>query len=177
MNRLWEALVGGALILLGVLFLANNLGVIQIDFGRVWGLLWPLLLVMVGVSIVWGSRQSYGGAVTFGHVRIGDGPWELADMDMRSGMGEVHLDLTTARIPDGEHTLRVHLWMGSIRIVVPRDLALTAQGKVTLGSLHLLGRKAEGGFRELSYTSPDYPTASRRVRLDTGVFIGEVVVT
>jgi hypothetical protein len=42
----------GILILAGILLLLNNIGVIAVD---VWGLIWPLLLIAFGASILWGG--------------------------------------------------------------------------------------------------------------------------
>lgn len=49
-----ESITGGViLIVLGVLFLANNL-IPQFDFSDYW----PLILVAIGGSLIWKSRQS-----------------------------------------------------------------------------------------------------------------------
>lgn len=42
---------GGALILLGLLFLLDNLGIFAVS---VWGIFWPLLIIGVGAWILWG---------------------------------------------------------------------------------------------------------------------------
>lgn len=43
---------GLVLILLGTLLLLRSLGIIQID---VWGLVWPVALILFGVSVLWGA--------------------------------------------------------------------------------------------------------------------------
>ncbi len=37
-------------IILGVVFLLKNLGIIS---GEVWGIIWPLILVMIGIRLLW----------------------------------------------------------------------------------------------------------------------------
>lgn len=49
-----ESIMGGViLIALGLLFLANNL-IPRFDLSDYW----PLILVVIGVSLIWKSRQS-----------------------------------------------------------------------------------------------------------------------
>jgi hypothetical protein len=43
---------GGVLVLLGTLFLLDNLGIIDINF---WGLLWPILLIVLGTALLYGA--------------------------------------------------------------------------------------------------------------------------
>jgi hypothetical protein len=41
---------GGILILLGLLFLLDNLGIFSVS---VWSLFWPVLLIAFGVWVLW----------------------------------------------------------------------------------------------------------------------------
>lgn len=41
---------GAILILAGLLFLLNNLGILRVD---VWGIFWPLVIIWFGVTILW----------------------------------------------------------------------------------------------------------------------------
>ncbi len=45
-NLFW----GIILIVFGILFLLNNLGILKID---VWGLIWPSLLIVAGIFVLW----------------------------------------------------------------------------------------------------------------------------
>ena len=55
-GRVW----GGAVFVVGVIFLLNNFGVIH---GNVWRFLWPGILIMVGLGMLARAidRQAYGG--------------------------------------------------------------------------------------------------------------------
>jgi hypothetical protein len=50
MMRRGKVIWGAGLLLLGVLLLLKNTGVLRID---IWGLIWPLFLLVAGVWIVW----------------------------------------------------------------------------------------------------------------------------
>jgi len=43
-------LIALSFILLGVIFLLKNLGVIT---AGVWGLIWPMFLILIGIWIIW----------------------------------------------------------------------------------------------------------------------------
>ncbi len=177
-RRGWEMLPGVILIALGVLFLLDTLGLLSA--GWVLATYWPLILIAVGLLVLWGSRRwgRFGGRLerAVGNIRIGEREWDLQDMDTSIGMGELRLDLTRARIPEGETSLRVKGGMGKIQILVPANLAIAAHAEVVAGSISLLGHKADGIFRQLSFTSPDYATAEKRVKVDMSLFMGEASI-
>ncbi|MEE9203363.1 MAG: cell wall-active antibiotics response protein LiaF, partial [Dehalococcoidia bacterium] len=156
----------------------GNLGFLSA--GRALAIFWPLVLVLLGLLILWGSRRwrrvpgHLQGAV--GNIRIGEGEWDLRDMDTSIGMGELRLDLSRARIPEGETNLRVKGGMGKIQILVPAGLPISAHAEVGAGSINLLGNKADGIFRQLSFTSPSYTTAEKKVKVDMSLFMGEASI-
>lgn len=171
-------LPGVIIIALGVLFLLGNLGFLSV--GRALAILWPLLIVAVGLLLLRGSRRwrrfhgHLGGAV--GNIRIGEEEWDLRDMDTSIGMGELRLDLSRARIPEGETCLKVKGGIGKIQILVPAALPISAHAEVVAGSINLLGHKAEGISRQLSFTSSDYTIANKKVKVDMTLFLGEASI-
>ncbi|MBA7510962.1 hypothetical protein ES705_02952 [subsurface metagenome] len=48
--------IGLVLIVLGVLFLLKNLGVIT---GNFWDVLWPLIIVVAGISMLFGRKKQH----------------------------------------------------------------------------------------------------------------------
>ena len=49
--------IGLLVIVVGVLFLLKNLGVIT---GNFWDILWPLVIVFVGISMLFGRKKHHG---------------------------------------------------------------------------------------------------------------------
>lgn len=45
--------IGIILIVIGVVFLLNNLGIIN---GITWGIFWPVILILVGIGMLSGKR-------------------------------------------------------------------------------------------------------------------------
>jgi hypothetical protein len=50
------------LILVGVLFLLNNMGVLDVDLWNLWRL-WPVLLILAGLEIIIGRRSAIGNII------------------------------------------------------------------------------------------------------------------
>ena len=111
---------GVALSLVGVLLLLNTLGIIRVD---VWGLIWPSVLILIGLSILWGAvtrpRRDEAQQVAIpldgaskADVRIGFGAGRLVvngnagATEIASGTVEGGFDYQTSR--DGD-TLKVRL--------------------------------------------------------------------
>jgi len=122
---------------------------------------WPLLLVAIGVSLVfgkspfkvtvtsdwgkdWGTKADQkSGAV--GDLRVGNQEWDLdGDLTIEHGIGDVKVDLTTARITEGTHHIRVKLGLGDLVVRVPDDVNVEASGQVGLGDCDVLGMHRSG---------------------------------
>lgn len=126
-----------------------------IDGGTIASNGWPLLLVAIGVSIFFGKKsirfiysgdwgknvKSHKKSAAVGDVRIGNaGEWTLdGDLNVEHGIGDVKVDLTTARITEGEHHIRVKLGIGELVVRVPDDVTVYAEGQVGLGDCDVLG--------------------------------------
>jgi hypothetical protein len=105
------------LIVLGVLFLLDNLNIMSgIDWGTIWKL-WPILLIAIGLEIILGRRVSCGGMLVIVIVVV-------------IGTGAV---LWTVAGGDGERTVESFAWPmeGVERAEVELDLGV---GKLELGS-------------------------------------------
>ncbi|MEW6033704.1 MAG: cell wall-active antibiotics response protein LiaF [Chloroflexota bacterium] len=178
--RWWQMTAGALLIALGILFLLDTLG--ALSFGRAMATLWPLALILLGLLILWCPWRRcwrYGPKDTVvGDIRIGEGEgeWDLHEIDTRMGVGQLLLDLRRARIPQGETKLRVSGFVGNMKIVVPPGLAVSAQGEVGIGSISLLGQKAEGFGRQISSATADYEAAEKRVKVEMSLMVGEASI-
>lgn len=176
-HRPWELWPGALLIALGVLFLLDTLGVVSA--GRVLSTYWPVLVIAAGLLLLWGAGR-WGPAGPLGRVvgdiRIGQEEWELRDTETSLGIGDLRLDLRRARIPAGETTIRIKGGIADIKVVVPQGLAVSAQSRVGMGSINLLGHKADGFSRQLSFVSPDYAAADKKVKVHMNLLIGDTSI-
>ncbi len=142
-QKLW----GAFWVLVGGLWLLDRLGVIYFS---IWDL-WPLVLVVLGASMIWGRSRGRA-RVTIGASSVaGDsnstinalafmGGFKRSNdsQDFRGGeataiMGGCEIDLRRASIKEGEAVLDLTAIMGGIEIWVPEDWKVTLKGIPLLG--------------------------------------------
>ncbi|MEW6080929.1 MAG: cell wall-active antibiotics response protein [Bacillota bacterium] len=140
-----EALLGGVILVAGVLILGRNLGWFDASLAFLWRVFWPLVIVLLGLSLLKGSSRGSATQWAFmSGIQLGKQPWEPKNGSYVAVMGGVDLDLTRATIPDGDLYLDFTAFMGGADIKVPRDLSLTCEGWVFLGGLGFLGEESGG---------------------------------
>lgn len=184
-------LFGGVIIVLGVLFLLRNLGVLPFGVGR----LWPLVLVILGISLIlnfsrrppsakWGSSTGGSGASSdqgllhldkvFGDINLDFDDKELAGGDIRALLGDIKIDLTKSILPDGETVLRVSCWLGDIKVYLPQDSACSASASVWLGDAKVMGEKSSGLNCEVEAAQEGYDEAAKRLRVEASLLLGDI---
>lgn len=122
---------------------------------------WPLLLVAIGVSLVFGKspfkvsitsdwgkdwgRNANHKSGALGDLRVGQQEWDLdGDLLIEHGIGDVKVDLTTARITEGTHRIQVKLGLGDLVVRVPDDVNVEASGQVGIGDCEVLDMHRSG---------------------------------
>ncbi|ARK29181.1 cell wall-active antibiotics response protein LiaF [Halalkalibacter krulwichiae] len=102
--------------------------------------------------------------------------YELNDLTIWNGIGDVRIDLSKAIIPEGETVVIVQCMIGQIDFFVPEDLAVTIQASTIVGEIYLFHEKHEGINQQLSIATRHYKQSPRRVKLVLSTVIGEVKV-
>ncbi|UCZ51966.1 cell wall-active antibiotics response protein LiaF [Bacillus shivajii] len=205
-------LVWGSIVLVvGVVLLGNNTGWIDFGFRELFHVLWPLLIIYIGVKVLldrngdvvinvggdqarknnksenktafsnhkkretqWNERKKY--QQFLGDLSLGRQPWELDGADISMGIGSVDIDLTKAVLKEGENIIDVSGWIGSVEILVPRDMAVKAFVDVRIGEVTLFDDTYSGTSRNATYTSPNFYDAEKQVILYVHLNIGDVEV-
>lgn len=141
-----SAKVAGLLIfLIGVVFLGRNLHWFYFNTDLFWRLLWPAILILLGVRLLLGARFDARTNLAFmGGIERKD-DWQVSNNNYWAFMGGIDLDLRKAVIPDQVTTFTVTAIMGGVDIIVPPDLAVVCEGTAILGGVELLG-KSNGGI-------------------------------
>lgn len=138
---------GLVLTLVGLFLLLRKLDLIWLTFGD----LWPLILVFVGGSIIWGSimRTRHVRAVEAGGVAtdestingtaiLGGFTRSNTSQDFRGGdltaiMGGCEIDLRQASIKGEEAVLNIFAFWGGVEVKVPEDWKVVLKGTPILG--------------------------------------------
>jgi hypothetical protein len=161
---------------LGLLFLGRNLGWFTVDFSMFWKLLWPAFLIFIGIAIL--TKSFCGGRSHFALMSgiQKKGAWRLEKGVYWDLMGSIDLDLRQAELPDGDTTLQVIAFMGSIDILVPPGLAVICEGTSILGGVGFFDRKNGGILANLQTEQGDVKNSSQIIRINCLTVMGGVEV-
>ena len=183
---------GAGLILVGVLWLIDAAGVVDLR----WQVVLPALLTLVGVSLLATARRgAHGGLIAAGIIlgllvlssatpmagvmdgvgeraeRPGDTVAAEAGYDL--GMGSLRVDLTEiADLEDGA-TIPVSVGIGEAVVVLPEGVGAEVEGSVGIGEVTVLGRSRGGLGVSVEEEIDGTPT----IVLEVSAGIGRVEVT
>ncbi len=188
----------GALILitLGILFLLDNLGVA--DFGSIITTYWPLILILIGIRIFFrygrsstqsspsvdmssgATQESNASAINNSNV-FGDVDLKISSKEFRGGsisntFGDMNVDLSDIALAEGEQTLKLDGVFGDLHVLVPKDIEIYVTTHSVFGDVRVLGNVKSGFGQEISYSSPNYPGASKKLRIISNQVFGDVKV-
>lgn len=172
MRNQGQIFIGGAIILVGLVFLIGN--AFHIDVGV---LCMPLALILLGVWLLLrpylvGPDTALGWAL-FGPLRR-SGDWQVTDEEFWLLVGDVILDFTQADIPAGETVLRLFGFVGNVRLHVPEGVGVAVSSLAFFTEAKILGKKRSGMFGPLRLTSEGYGLAERKIRLELTFFVADV---
>jgi lia operon protein LiaF len=136
----------------------------------------------------WTMKMPINSASNFGHVfknsrsaLIGDfhltsGRFELTDMFIWHGIGNVVIDLSRAVLQEEEAVIVIRGWIGDITLYVPVDLPVAVAAEVSIGDLGVFGHHQGGLNRCVSMRSDTYDKASKKVTLNISLLLGDIDV-
>jgi len=128
----------------GVLLLADQLGYLQYGF---WSAFWPLMIVIIGLSMLFPVRKYFDGK--FQHQLHSDGDMNLPtlfsgqskkveDKNFKGGnisatFGAVELDLTESELAPEGAILNINATFGGLELSVPRHWKIVFSGTPVFG--------------------------------------------
>lgn len=186
MRRGFGTLVWGAiLIILGILILFDNLRIWE--FWASIGKLWPILLILVGIWIIYKRSEGVSNKVGispkqknlsqgFGDLIIDAGDMDPDGLNLSSGFGDVEVNLTKARFEDKEHHININSGFGDVRVMLPQDVPVSAFGKSFAGKIDILGRTADGLGNSLTHKDENYDASTKKVQINAKLGFGDIRV-
>jgi hypothetical protein len=189
---LGRLVAGAGLILVGVLWLIDAAGVVDLR----WQVVLPALLTLVGVALlVTARRGAHGGLIAAGIVLgvlvvssalpmagamdgVGDRAEQpedaaAAEAGYDLGMGSLRVDLTDVADFEDDVTIPVSVGIGEVVVVLPDDVGATVEASVGIGEVSVLGRSRGGVGVSVEEEVEGTPT----VVLEVSAGIGRVEVT
>jgi lia operon protein LiaF len=191
---------GGMMILFGVLFLLDNLRLL--DFGEVVSNFWPLILVFIGIKILVSRRSrepmtippadaggaSPGpspGAFSTDYLSesrfIGDVNLQVTSTAFQGGtasnfIGDINLDLSGITLAEGQRNLTISGFLGDVNLVAPKNVPYAVTASLAIGDLVMFGRKEDGFGVNRTYKSPEFDASITRLNIRISFFIGDIKV-
>lgn len=188
---------GGVLILIGLLWLLERTGLVDISVTAVFG----LATMVIGISLMLLARDgAHGGLVVLGTILalitlitatapfegfqggVGDRTIELTTVDdiatdYSLAMGKLTIDLRQVDDLRAGTTLDASVGMGDLIIRIPEGTEISVNARVGAGELEILDRVTDGlGINE-TYRSPGLSEGEASLVLDLEMFTGHVEVT
>jgi predicted membrane protein len=187
------------LIAAGALLLLDNMSVV--DVGDFLSTYWPILFIRWGIAVI-RRRTSPDGASTSHAVEssvfddqhtdstaehlmysnvFGDINIRVSSKSFRGGsvsavFGDTNVDLGDAGLSDGEHTIRISGVFGDATVALPHDTAFAVSGSTVFGDVRVLDQKKAGFAPSMTYESPGYDAAAKKLRVYAQQVFGDVVV-
>jgi hypothetical protein len=128
----------GGLVGLGVVLLLGTTGALG---GRGLSIVWPVLLILLGLAVIigWSLRGTVVEEPSWSRVIVASAPrivvrsdrFERADMTVVAGSARV--DLTATRLGPGGGRISVTVVAGSVEVVVPEGWRVVVRGVAVLG--------------------------------------------
>jgi lia operon protein LiaF len=186
-NLFWGILF----ILLGLLFLMDNMG--MVDFSELIRTYWPVIFILWGIDVLLRKKPNIAfipevnnpifdndlihRSNIFGNISINISSLNFKGGSISNVFGDCNIDLSKSVIKNGEHLLRVNSVFGDVIVQLPKDCSVSVTASVLMGDLKVLGKSSDGFSKNIHITSPDYQTAEKKINLHITHLFGSIIIT
>jgi predicted membrane protein len=185
-----QVIMGLVIIFLGFFLLFDSLGYIEVDFWSLMGDLWPLVLIVIGLIVVFkGSRKTkhevspskgkYSNnsiSGLFGDVRIAGMSDTVGKIDRSLIIGDIVIDLSGSKLQDGDDYVGVSVIFGDVVVTVPADFPVSVDLSCIAGSASFGDKKSDGLMPKILYTENEFGSAPAKLYIKGNAIFGDVKV-
>jgi lia operon protein LiaF len=193
---------GILLITLGILFLLQNFG--HLNIGYIFRNFWPVILIIIGIRmiILWEKREkpkirmhvdsiegkdsaekksdpgsSHIDAIsytnTFGDINLNFDDKQITRYSVSNVFGDIDLDFLKSKF-DKNSFLKINGVFGNIEIRVPANLQMTVQVSYIAGSSRIFDDHQSGFLKDFTYLTPDSKTNTAKIVIEASVIFGDI---
>lgn len=184
MNFSGQKLIGWTILIIGLLFLLENI-LPEFSAWRFIANLWPVILIFIGLYIIvnrwrfsseasggdWETRSRFVGELITSYRDN-----EIGDVNVSLFIGELSIDLAGARLLAGENRLNASFGIGEATIYVPTGFPLRVTAQAFAGELKYDRHKSGGIFPRLEQIDDDYQSSDKKLHINVDGFIGELTI-
>ncbi len=170
----------GALVLIGigVALLGLNLEWWVFQRELVWKLLWPVVLILVGIRVLWHPRRPVECEVQFnsrGCRAVRDDFQATAGNHYEAVLGALTVDLTARELADGDNVIDLNAVLGKVEVLIPKGTPVALAGSCIFGGVEFFDRSSGGVISDLRMEHGDQ-TGSKRIRIIANVVFGGIEI-
>jgi predicted membrane protein len=201
-RNIWPGLI---LLILGILFLLNNLE--MMSFGYIARTYWPLILILIGLSMLIRSQRppvrmevsapgpasSFGSGAAhgptsetsadtvsetsvFGNISLKPTSRNFKGGTLSTVFGTIDLNLSSAELATGEQHLSANSVFGSVHITLPKDIGLYVRSTCLLGDITVMNQKKGGIVSDVAFKSDNYDTSTKKLVISASQVLGEIKI-
>ncbi|MEJ8548637.1 cell wall-active antibiotics response protein LiaF [Brevibacillus borstelensis] len=111
-----------------------------------------------------------------GDFHLTSGRFELSQLHIWHGIGDVVIDLSRAMLMEEEAFLIVDGWVGDVTIYVPVDMPVAVSAEVRIGDLEVFGHRQGGINRSVMIRSEQYEQETPKTNVQISLLVGDVKV-
>lgn len=200
-KRTLKFTMGLFLFIYGGLLLLDVFDVMEFSYGD-WLKLWPVGLIGFAFMVFWKksgirvritddypfedhpnlndserikkNRTKVNRGFIIGDVKFNEPNWPLEPMRLYNMIGDYYFDISKAYVPDGETPIYIKGWIGDVKMLIPEDLPVDIHVAGSIGDIKIFGQKSSDIKPNLSYRSPGYEQAEKKLKIMIECSIGSV---
>jgi lia operon protein LiaF len=111
---------------------------------------------------------------SIGDVEYKKANWALEPMNLYNSIGDYFIDFSKAYIPEKETSITVSGWIGDVKMIVPEGIPVKVEANVKVGDIRLFELRSNDLNRHLTYKSPDYDEAVKKLNITIALKVGSV---
>jgi predicted membrane protein len=185
-----HSILGLIIVFLGFILLFDSLGYIEFDFWRSIGKLWPLVLIIIGLIVIFKSREisesesssnelkssDFSGSALFGDVRVAGISGNVGNIDRSLLFGDIVIDLSGSDLQDGDNYVNVSVIFGDVDVTVPADFPVCVDLSCIAGSVSFGGKKSDGLMSKVRYADTDFDKVPAKLYIKGNTIFGDIRV-
>jgi lia operon protein LiaF len=132
-------------------------------------------------SVFSGSTQESAATTISSSNVFGDVDTKITSKEFRGGsisntFGDMNVDLAEIQLAEGEQTLKLDGVFGDLHVLVPKDIEIYVTTHSVFGDVRVLGNVKTGFGQQISYSTPNYAGATKKLRIISNQVFGDVKV-
>lgn len=112
----------------------------------------------------------------FGNSNVGNAIYEWDDINISLLMGDTIIDLGNTLLPNEENIILIRKGIGKTRVIVPLGIGVAIHHSALKGQIFFNDEKMDLNNETVKMYSTDYDAASRKIKIVSNTFIGNLEV-